>query len=82
VLIKKTVPNNDVEIVVAIKINHNDFYTWSIRARRCGKKQFLSSAQPEIQKAAAKLDQVWFVVSVKVGICPAMRNAGSHRLPV
>ena len=34
VLFKKSVPNNDVEIVVVIKIDHDDFYTGIIGAQR------------------------------------------------
>ena len=70
VLFKKSVPNNDVEIVVVIKIDHDDFYTGTIGAQRRRKTQFFSSAQPEFQKCPAQLEQIWLVVTIKIGIAP------------
>jgi len=76
VLFNKSVPNNDVEIVVAIEIDHDDFCEWTIRAQRRSKTEFLSGAQPEFEKCPVELEQVWLVVSIKVGIAPVRCSAG------
>ena len=74
-LVEKTISNNDIQIVIAIKIDNHNFCAGGVGIQRGAKMQLPPGAQPDIQKRSAVLDQVRYGVPIKVGISPARGDA-------